>query len=194
MENNRNKIKRERETTGEDALLIQIDAFRDKAKQLQGLINGRENRVRELEAMVREKEAQNAQLEKELLYRQRQADGLVTDVEDRVDAAMDQFQENVGSLEKHLDDSLQGMEQRIGDNVDGIKGSLSEKVHTENVMQYRNIQDLLKEYDSREDQEKIAMSNYKSLKKKMTGITVLVVFNLLFSIATLIFFIWMCAL
>ena len=41
------------EPSGEDMLLAQIDAFRDKAKQLQTLISAKERKVKELEAMVR---------------------------------------------------------------------------------------------------------------------------------------------
>ena len=52
--------------SGEDMLLAQIDAFRDKAKQLQGLINAKEQKVKDLEAMVQEKELRNAQLQNEL--------------------------------------------------------------------------------------------------------------------------------
>ena len=40
------------EPSGEDMLLAQIDAFRDKAKQLQTLISAKERKVKELEAMV----------------------------------------------------------------------------------------------------------------------------------------------
>ena len=40
------------EPSGEDMLLAQIDAFRDKAKQLQTLISAKERKVKELEAMA----------------------------------------------------------------------------------------------------------------------------------------------
>ena len=61
----------------EDNLLVQIDAFRDKAKQLQGLINAKQNRVRELEGLVAEKEEQNQKLQDELLRSRKKQTGLL---------------------------------------------------------------------------------------------------------------------
>ena len=50
------KQEQEVSDNGEDMLLEQIDAFRDKAKQLQNLISAKERKVKELEALVRAKE------------------------------------------------------------------------------------------------------------------------------------------
>ena len=69
------------EPSGEDMLLAQIDAFRDKAKQLQTLISAKERKVKELEAMVRAKEERNNQLQEELAKKQAEADGIAADVE-----------------------------------------------------------------------------------------------------------------
>ncbi len=54
------------EPSGEDMLLAQIDAFRDKAKQLQTLISAKERKVKELEAMVRAKKSATASCRKNL--------------------------------------------------------------------------------------------------------------------------------
>ena len=62
------------EPSGEDMLLAQIDAFRDKAKQLQTLISAKERKVKELEAMVRAKEERNNQLQEELAKKQAEAE------------------------------------------------------------------------------------------------------------------------
>jgi len=55
---------------GEDLLLAQIDAFREKATQLQQLIAQKERKAAELEALVREKEAINVKLQEELSRKQ----------------------------------------------------------------------------------------------------------------------------
>lgn len=73
---------------GADLLLEQIDAFREKAKQLQNLISAKERKVKELEAQVRAKETKNQQLleenqrlQEELGKKKARAEGIVTDVE-----------------------------------------------------------------------------------------------------------------
>ena len=84
---------------GEDMLLAQIDAFRDKAKQLQNLISAKERKVKELEALVRAKEEknqalreQNMRLQEELNRKKAKADGLVSDVESQVDRMLQSLQ------------------------------------------------------------------------------------------------------
>ena len=76
------KQEQEVSDNGEDMLLEQIDAFRDKAKQLQNLISAKERKVKELEALVRAKEEknqalreQNVRLQEELNKKKAKADG-----------------------------------------------------------------------------------------------------------------------
>ena len=86
------------EPSGEDMLLAQIDAFRDKAKQLQTLISAKERKVKELEAMVRAKEERNSQLQEELAKKQAEADGIAADVETQVDRMMQTLRGSVDDL------------------------------------------------------------------------------------------------
>lgn len=187
------------EPSGEDMLLAQIDAFRDKAKQLQTLINAKERKVKELEAMVRAKEERNAQLQSELARKQAEADGIAADVETQVDRMMQSLRVNMDELEKRIEDQVannqenaaeqtQAMKNTLEDmtsGLDAIKSELSEKVHSENVKQYRNIQDLLKELDNSEEEQKNATTKFTMLKKKVTGVTVIKVVNMIVSIITL---------
>ena len=187
------------EPSGEDMLLAQIDAFRDKAKQLQTLINAKERKVKELEAMVRAKEERNAQLQSELARKQAEADGIAADVETQVDRMMQSLRVNMDELEKRIEDQVannrenaaeqtQAMKNTLEDmtsGLDAIKSELSEKVHSENVKQYRNIQDLLKELDNSEEEQKNATTKFTMLKKKVTGVTVITVINMIVSIITL---------
>lgn len=187
------------EPRGEDMLLAQIDAFRDKAKQLQALIGAKESKVKELEAMVREKEVRNAQLQEELAKKQAEADGIAADVETQVDRMMQSLRSNMDELEKRIEDQVannqenaaeqtQAMRDTLQDmssGLDAIKSELSEKVHSENVKQYRNIQDLLKELDNSEEEQKNTATRFAMLRKKVTGITVIAVINMIVSAITL---------
>lgn len=187
------------EPSGEDMLLAQIDAFRDKAKQLQTLISAKERKVNELEAMVRAKEERNSQLQEELAKKQAEADGIAADVETQVDRMMQTLRGSVDDLEERIQQQVadnqekaavqtQAVKDTLEDmtsGLDAIKGELSEKVHSENVLQYRNIQDLLKELDNREEAAKKSEEEFSVVKKRITMVTVVSVLNVI-AVVTLI--------
>lgn len=184
--------------SGEDMLLAQIDAFRDKAKQLQGLINAKEQKVKDLEAMVQEKELRNAQLQNELAEKQAEADSIAADVETQVDRMMQTLRGNMDNLEKRIEEQVADNQenaatqtkemrdtlQEMTSGLDAIKGELSEKVHSENVKQYRNIQDLLKELDNSEEENQNTMARFAMLKKRTMGLTVFAIINMVLSAVT----------
>ncbi|MBR5636144.1 MAG: hypothetical protein IKW81_04340 [Pseudobutyrivibrio sp.] len=177
---------------GEDLLLSQIDAFREKATQLQQLILAKEQKAAELEALVQEKEAINIQLQDELNKKQEEADSLVADVETQVDRMMQVVKNNMDQLEldikgqvndnqesyethnKNLQDTL----RNVSAGLDSIQNELSEKTHSESVHLYRLIQDLLKEHDNSEEQATKALEHYSSLKKLSVAVIILLVANL----------------
>ena len=187
------------EPSGEDMLLAQIDAFRDKAKQLQTLISAKERKVKELEAMVRAKEERNSQLQEELAKKQAEADGIAADVETQVDRMMQTLRGSVDDLEERIQQQVadnqekaavqtQAVKDTLEDmtsGLDAIKGELSEKVHSESVLQYRNIQDLLKELDNREEAAKKSEEEFSVVKKRITMVTVVSVLNVI-AVVTLI--------
>ncbi len=186
---------------GEDLLIAQIDAFRDKATQLQQLIAAKEQKAAELEALVREKEAINIKLQEELSRKQEEADNLVADVETQVDRMMQVVKNNMDQLEidikgqvsdnqvsyeehnKNLQDTL----RNVSDGLDSIQNELSEKTHSESVHLYRLIQDLLKEHDNSEEQAIKALEHYSSLKKFLIVIIILLLLTMGVSIASFIF-------
>lgn len=208
LETEENKEMTNSQPSGEDMLLVQIDAFRDKAKQLQNLIGAKEERVRELELMVQEKELRNAQLQRELAEKQAEADGIAADVETQVDRMMQTLRGNMEQLEHRIEEQVANNQenaatqtkemrdtlQEMTSGLDMIKGELSEKVHSENVKQYRNIQDLLKELDNSEETHQKTMSKFAMLKKRTTGLTVFAVLNMVLSAGTLVLLLLMCAL
>lgn len=188
------------EPSGEDMLLAQIDAFRDKAKQLQTLISAKERKVKELEAMVRAKELRNNQLQDELAKKQAEADSIASDVETQVDRMMQTLRASVDSLEKRIEEQVadnqeqaavqtQSVKDTLEDmtaGLDVIKGELSEKVHSENVLQYRNIQDLLKELDSREEDAKRNELAFAAVKKRIIFVTIFTIINIVATVVLLL--------
>lgn len=178
--------------SGEDMLLVQIDAFRDKAKQLQSLIAAKERRVHDLEREVLAKENRNLELQAELTRKQEAADGLAADVETQVDRMLQKLSVGMDDLEDHvkeqvannqesaeqqtkaLKETLEEMSGGLGE----IRGELSEKVHSENVKQYRNIQDLLKEMDDSEQRMAQMVSQFRSVKNRLTVAILLGIVNL----------------
>ena len=101
------------EEFSDDSLLIQIDAFRDKAKQLQTLITTKQRKVASLEAMVRareqevaEKEEQITILQEKLSDKQRQADGLVSSVELQVDRMLRSMRGEFDDLGRRLESAI----------------------------------------------------------------------------------------
>ena len=154
----------------DDLLFQQIDAFRQKAEDIQSLIKEREDRVSDLEEQLRQKEAQNAetqnkiaQLQDELDKKQQEADSIVANVETQVDRAL-------GELKQPLD--------TMSESVEGMKESLYEKVHDENVRVYRNIQDLLKERDEQDKRFEETQAMVKKLGGKVGFLTFLALLNL----------------
>lgn len=127
-----------------DALLVQIDAFRDKAKQLQSLIGAKQKKVVVLESLVKEREAaltekemKIAQLQKELDVKQAEADSLVTTVETQVDRMLSSMKGDLVHLEQEISEKITTGNQeeakkladvlaKVSDSIEEIKESLAE--------------------------------------------------------------------
>ncbi len=177
---------------GEDLLLVQIDAFRDKALKLQSLINAREKRVKELEALVRTKEAKNLELQQTLYKKQREADSLVTDVNMRVDGLIGEVREAMKNIEGKLQTQVENNENSsvkqtmavqdtlnsMNEGLTGLKSEISDKVHSENVKVYRNIQDLLTEKDRTDEATEVINEGFKGVKAQNTFLVLMSILNL----------------
>ncbi len=184
----------------EDILMLQIDAFKDKARQIQGLVKDKENRVLELEqqvaqkqAEVAEKERQILELQNELAEKQAEADSLVSDVETQVERMMDALKNHMQALEENVQKQVSENHESAAEQASNLKeviesmtGDLStiqeglmEKTHTENVRLYRNIQDLMKEHDVSEASAATQKAEFTAVRKKVTAVTVIAVINLI---------------
>ena len=102
-----------KEKNMDDFLLKQIDEFRDKAQQLQDLINTKETKVRELQLLVDERESKATKLQMELDERQREADSLVGNVEEQVDKLIKKIEVQQNDNTEDIKNALDGMSQDL---------------------------------------------------------------------------------
>lgn len=149
----------------EDFLLNQIDEFRERAKQLQSLLDTKENEAQELQTLVDERQEKAEALGEILKERQSKADGFTAEVEKQIDAMiakvadkMDEIEsamkEDVADGKKFNEEKARELKESLGqieEQLTTIKSELSEKVHTENVKCYRNIQDLFRRMEEKVD-------------------------------------------
>lgn len=149
----------------EDFLLNQIDEFRERAKQLQSLLDTKETEAQELQTLVDERQEKAEALGEILKERQSKADGFTMEVEKQIDAMiakvadkMDEIEsamkEDVADGKKFNEAKARELKESLGqieEQLTTIKSELSEKVHTENVKCYRNIQDLFRSMEEKVD-------------------------------------------
>ena len=115
-----------KEKNMDDFLLKQIDEFRDKAQQLQDLINTKETKVRELQLLVDERESKATKLQMELDERQREADSLVGNVEEQVDKLIKKIEVQQNDNTEDIKNALDGMSQDFGQMTKELTGAQQE--------------------------------------------------------------------
>ena len=200
----RRKIQRERITDNverEDFLLSQIDEFREKAKQLQNLISSKEDKVQELQEIVEEKEGQAKELSDIIEERQDAAERVVSGVGEQIDGMVNKVDAKLKELnetfaERLAENAVNSTEQneavrklideyqdKMSETIKGldgqfeaVKNEICEKVHTEDVKCYRNMQTLIEESDRKIEETKDAVAELVSLK---TMVKVTLVFTAL---------------
>lgn len=180
-----------KEKNMDDFLLKQIDEFREKAKQLQELINTKETKVRELQLLVDERESKANKLKMELAERQKEADSLVGNVEQQVDKLIKNIEVQQNDNTDEIKNVLDGVTQEVGKlakDLNDVQGEISEKIHTENVKCYRNIQGLMEEFSEKMEKVDLAEDSMKSIKR-FFGCTIgLLVLNLAGLAAVILYF------
>lgn len=180
-----------KEKNMDDFLLKQIDEFREKAKQLQDLINTKETKVRELQLLVDERESKANKLKMELAERQKEADSLVGNVEQQVDKLIKNIEVQQNDNTEEIKNVLDGVTQEVGKlakDLNDVQGEISEKIHTENVKCYRNIQGLMEEFSEKMEKVDLAEDSMKSMKR-FFGCTIgLLVLNLAGLAAVILYF------
>ncbi|MEG0805405.1 MAG: hypothetical protein RR364_01235 [Lachnospiraceae bacterium] len=161
----------------EDFLMKQIDEFKEKAKQLQGILSTRESRVQELQELVSEREEKARELETVLESRQEEADGIMGDVKKQIDSMVVTINKETERLGETVSqgvstgiqeciekiDEMKNTLDELNENLTGTKRDISEKIHSENVKCYRNMQALIIEMN-----KKLVMDEkYQQDTKKM---------------------------
>lgn len=176
----------------EDFLLNQIDEFRERAKQLQSLLDTKENEAQELQTLVDERQEKAEALGEILKERQSKADGFTTEVEKQIDAMiakvadkMDEIEsamkEDVADGKKFNEEKARELKESLGqieEQLTTIKSELSEKVHTENVKCYRNIQDLFRSMEEKVDHLTMIEDKQRSIGAWTIVVAVLGIVNL----------------
>lgn len=151
--------KEQTEVEKEDFLLKQIDEFREKAKQLQGLLASKESKVAELQSIVDENEIRAKHLENMVNERKEAAEVLLTGVHTQMDDMIAQVETKLNVLaekiEKNVNDTTgrtaeQTAEMKtalddVSKQLDAMKLELAEKIHNEDVKCYRNMASLIEE-------------------------------------------------
>lgn len=177
------KIRSEKEEKDmDDYLLKQIDEFREKAEQLQELINTKETKVRELQLLVDERESKASKLKLVLDERQKEADSLVGNVEEQVDGLLKKIEEQQNANTAEIKQVL----GNVTTGLNTVKTDVSEKVHTENVKCYRNIQGLFDEFSENQKEVEIADESMQKIKNPLGAVIGLLIVNLGATIAILL--------
>lgn len=97
----------------EDFLLQQIDEFREKAKQLQQLMQSRETRAKELQGVVDEREAQASELDSLINVRRNEADKIMDNVTERIDAMSAGVRNEMSGLSNTVSREVSGLSQNL---------------------------------------------------------------------------------
>ena len=184
----------------EDLLLEEIDAFREKAMQLQELINRKQSHVHELEKVVEKKELLTVEIQEKLAKTQKASDEIISTVHTEVSFIADGLNDSVSKMQSELlaqtkekDEELDAKIASLDETIKSLntelavlKTELSEKIHSENVAEYRNLQEVIKNSDFSEKIEEKADERFHTLKGRMTGSMIVSILSLGVSVAILL--------
>ena len=183
-----------------------LNTRKSKAYELQTIVEERESRARELEEMLEEKQEIAAGMSAEVTKQidslivqvhekmreietsmkdnvKNQGDNVSEKIDrlnDSITSGMDKLSQTVGSQVKEAIDEpgqkmLNSLEE-LNEQLLVLKQELSDKVHSENVMCFRNVQDLFKALDEKleiiEQVEKNVSANRKMSKAALVFIII----------------------
>lgn len=97
----------------EDFLLQQIDEFREKAKQLQQLMQSRETRAKELQGVVNERKAKANELDSLIHVRRGEAEKIMDNVTERIDAMSAGVRNEMSGLSDAVSKEVSGLTQNL---------------------------------------------------------------------------------
>ena len=132
---------------------------------MQSLLDTKETQAQELQSLVDERQEKADALDQILQERQEKADSLTSEVEKQIDNIIAKVAAKMDEIEATMKDDVadgkrfneekakelkESLEQ-VQEQLTVVKNDLSEKVHSENVKCYRNVQDLFRSMDEKVD-------------------------------------------
>lgn len=106
----------------EDFLIKQIDEFKEKAKQLQQLLDTKESRVQELQNVVEEREKKARSLQEILDEKQQEADSITKGVESYGKQIAQKLEHQIAELKEYFKEQEEGS----GEKLEKLTASVNE--------------------------------------------------------------------
>lgn len=132
-----------------DYLMRQIDDVRDRARQLQDMMDTREDMIAELDRLVSEREGKAKDLDTLLQARKDESERLIRVVTDQIqqmieslDRKMAEFDSTIRGQVQRIDEGLDGNLMEVGENIDDQLGKINRQVvsHLDNMGQQMDSQ------------------------------------------------------
>ncbi len=101
----------------EDILIQQIDEFREKAKQLQQLMQNRESKAKELQGVVEERTAKARSLDQMMHARRGEADKIMKQVSQQIDAMSVGVRTEMNGLSDTVSKEVGGLTQNLAHEI-----------------------------------------------------------------------------
>lgn len=143
----------------EDFLIRQIDEFREKARQLQQLMQSREIKAQELQGVVEEKEAQASELDDLIDVRRGEAEKIMNNVTESIDKMSVGVREEMSGLSDTVSREVGGLSQNLTQelNQSTVKTCRAVETATQNMIDQntRSLEGLKEQLDQLGRQEQI---------------------------------------
>ena len=184
-----------------------LDTKETKAKELADIVEEREIKAEELKQILDERQVKADGITAQVEH---QIDILI----DRVNAKMQEIEasmtDNIEGFGKNISGNIDDLERSVGEDISkagsessdmlrslgelnnqlvALKQEISEKVHTENVKCYRNIQDLFKSMDEKVDS---VYAIEKQIRSAKTFSILTFVFALINTFGLIMFSLYVC--
>lgn len=168
-------------------ILKRIENLRNRALNLQEVLDERERAADSLQEAIAEREARLSRIDA-AIGDSRELEQIIDVMEERLSLLSNKMGQNFDALDNGILQNFQEMNNSIQKNFGEIKGELSEQIHKENIKCYRNLQSLLEESQTRQDQAEggATQKQYHVIKVFLGVITFVTVVNLTLSILALL--------
>lgn len=143
--------------------------------QIDGMVGQVDSKMKELISQV---DAKMKELNE--TFAERLAENAVNSTEqhEEVKKLIDSQNEEIRKIIDEQNEKISGSVSGIQEPFDKIKGDLSDKIHTENVKCYRNIQTLFEESDKKLDIMKSEVSDLMAVKGYLKVVSAVAIVNL----------------